>query len=52
MLISGIAMAVLPTVPTHAQQEGDPPAEIARVSVMLGDLSVEPASARISSAQP
>ncbi len=28
----------------HAQQEGDPPAEVARVSVMLGNVSVEPAS--------
>ena len=37
------------TVPMLAQQEtqvqaGDPPAEVARVSVMLGNVSVEPAS--------
>ena len=37
-------MAVLATVPAHAQQVGDPPAEVARVSVLLGNVSVEPAS--------
>jgi hypothetical protein len=44
ILLSAVAMAVLATVPAHAQQEGDPPAEVARVSVMLGNVSVEPAS--------
>jgi hypothetical protein len=44
ILLSIVAMAVLATVPAHAQQEGDPPAEVARVSVMLGNVSVEPAS--------
>jgi len=37
-------MAALAIVPAHGQQEGDPPAEVARVSVMLGNVSVEPAS--------
>jgi hypothetical protein len=43
-LLPGIAMAVLAVAPMHAQQEGDPPAEVARVSVMIGNVSVEPAS--------
>jgi len=44
ILCAGIAMAVLATLPAHAQQEGDPPAEVARVSVLLGNVSAEPAS--------
>ena len=44
ILLSAVAMAVAATVPAYAQQEGDPPAEVARVSVMLGNVSVEPAS--------
>jgi hypothetical protein len=43
-LLPVLAMAVLAAVPVHAQEEGDPPAEVARVSVMLGNVSVEPAS--------
>jgi hypothetical protein len=31
-------------VPARGQQEGDPPAEVARVSVLAGNVSVEPAS--------
>jgi hypothetical protein len=43
-LFSGLAMAAVATVPARAQQEGDPPVEVARVSVLLGNVSVEPAS--------
>ncbi len=44
VLLSGVAIAVLAGVPAQAQQEGDPPAEVARVSVVLGNVSMEPAS--------
>jgi hypothetical protein len=45
LLVSPTMMlAVLAGAPAHAQQEGDPPAEVARVSVMMGNVSVEPAS--------
>jgi len=44
IFLCGVAMAALAIVPAHGQQEGDPPAEVARVSVMLGNVSVEPAS--------
>jgi hypothetical protein len=37
-------LTVLMVVPACAQQDGDPPAEVARVSVLLGNVSVEPAS--------
>jgi len=43
-LLPGIAMAVLAALPACAQEAGDPPAEVARVSVMLGNVSLEPAS--------
>jgi hypothetical protein len=44
VLLPGIAVALLAVVPARTQQEGDPPAEVARVSVALGNVSVEPAS--------
>jgi hypothetical protein len=44
VLLPGIALALLVVVPARAQQEGDPPAEVARVSVLVGSVSVEPAS--------
>jgi len=37
-------MAVMTVMQAHGQQAGDPPAEVARVSVLLGNVSVEPAS--------
>ena len=43
-LLPAVAIALLAVVPAHAQQEGDPPAEVARASVILGNVSVEPAS--------
>jgi hypothetical protein len=43
-LLPGVAIALLAGVPVHAQEEGDPPAEVARVSVMVGNVSMEPAS--------
>ncbi len=43
ILLPAVAIVAL-AVPLHAQQEGDPPAEVARVSVALGTVSVEPAS--------
>ncbi len=43
-LLCCVATAVLAIVPAGAQQEGDPPAEVARVSVLLGNVSMEPAS--------
>ena len=44
LMLPGIALAVMTVVQAHAQQAGDPPAEVARVSVLLGNVSVEPAS--------
>ncbi|MGA7158157.1 MAG: DUF6600 domain-containing protein, partial [Acidobacteriaceae bacterium] len=44
LAIAVLAVAAL-AAPVQAQQpEGDPPAEVARLSVMLGNVSVEPAS--------
>ena len=42
-VVPAIALIGL-TVPALAQQDEDPPAEVARVSVLLGNVSVEPAS--------
>ena len=44
LLLPGMAMAVMTVMQAHGQQAGDPPAEVARVSVLLGNVSVEPAS--------
>ena len=44
LLLPGMVMAMLTVLQAHAQQAGDPPAEVARVSVLLGNVSVEPAS--------
>jgi hypothetical protein len=43
-VVTGVVLALLAVVPARAQQEGDPPAEVARVSVLVGNVSVEPAS--------
>ena len=44
LVLRSIAMAVMMVMQAHAQQAEDPPAEVARVSVLLGNVSVEPAS--------
>jgi hypothetical protein len=44
VLLPGVVLAVLMVVPARGQQEGDPPAEVARVGVLVGNVSVEPAS--------
>ncbi len=44
VLLPGVVVGVLAVVPAWGQQEGDPPAEVARVSVLAGNVSVEPAS--------
>ena len=43
VILTGIAMAML-AVTAPAQEAGDPPAEVARVSVLVGNVSLEPAS--------
>ena len=42
VLLFGVAL--LAGTSAHAQEAGDPPTEVARVSVLLGNVSVEPAS--------
>jgi hypothetical protein len=42
-LLPGVVLALLAVGPARAQ-EGDPPAEVARVNVLAGNVSVEPAS--------
>ncbi len=44
VLLPGVVVALLAVVPARGQQEGDPPAEVARVSVLVGNVSAEPAS--------
>ena len=43
VLLPGVVLAMV-VVPARGQQEGDPPAEVARVSVLVGNVSAEPAS--------
>ena len=44
IVLPGVVVALVAGLPARGQQEGDPPAEVARVSVLLGNVSVEPAS--------
>jgi hypothetical protein len=44
VVVAGVLLALLAGVPARGQQVEDPPAEVARVSVLVGNVSVEPAS--------
>ena len=43
-VVAGFVLALLAVAPARGQQMEDPPAEVARVSVLAGNVSVEPAS--------